>query len=225
MTLRILRVIPFHEPARRFGGVVTQAALTSRALAARGHRLTVLTSDLDIPAELPRGRPIDRGGYDVCYAPARRPWHRVPPYASPCSTAELAAAARDADIVMLNVGLTLWNRAAARAAIGAGVGYVYNAEGCLCPTRLAVKRLRKAAFIAAVERRVIAGAVRLIAATDEEAADYRALGARAEQLAVVPNGVAPRPLPDPAERAAGRRLLGAVDDRPVVLFLGRLDRL
>src|SRR5690606_41166 len=54
---------------------------------------------------------------------------------------------------------------------------------------------------------------------------YLALGARPERIAVVPNGVVPRPAATDAEREAGRALLGAVDGRPLVLFLGRLDPL
>jgi glycosyltransferase involved in cell wall biosynthesis len=225
VSLRIVRAIPFHEPARRFGGVVTQAALTSRELASRGHDVTVLSSDLDVDPSIPRDVPVDRGGFDVIYGRTRSPWQRRPPYAPALPTVVFEHALSGADVLMLNVGFTLWNVRAAAVARRAGVPYVYNAEGCLCPTRRRIKRIRKALFVTSFERRVLTRATRLVASTRDEARDYARLGADAQRIVVVPNGVRLPPPPDPADRAAGRTRLGVDPDTPLILFLGRLDPL
>lgn len=224
--LRILRAIPFFEPARAFGGVVTQAALTSAEFAERGHAVTVLTSDLDVRAELPRGVPLERDGYRVVYARARSVAHRVPPYACPFATAELDRWLRETDVVMLNVGLTLWNRRVARRARRLRVPYVYNAEGALCPMRLRERRrLAKALFVPLVERDVLQHAAALVAVTAKEREDYVRCGAEPERVVVIPNGVRGPLGRNPFAAAFFRYEHEIPADVPIVLFLGRITAL
>src|SRR5690606_11972911 len=128
-----------------------------------------------------------------------------------------------AEVLCLNVGLTLLNRAAARAAQRVAVPYVYNAEGALCPVRLRIKRLRKRAFVHLVERPLLAGADAVQALTAAEARYLEQQhGVPRSRIRVVPNGVAPPPAVDRTARDALRRALRLADDDRVVLFLGRL---
>ena len=57
-------------------------------LAARGHRVKVISSELGIPSELPRDQWIDREGYQVCYMPAGK-LAVYPPHVIPTITEKL----------------------------------------------------------------------------------------------------------------------------------------
>jgi glycosyltransferase involved in cell wall biosynthesis len=221
--LRIVKVMPFFAPSPRLGGSAAQARLVCGGLAAAGHDVRVLTTDLWLAGDVPRDAFVDELGCRVLYC-RTRPWHRVPPYLPP---RRLAAAVRgavgDADIVCSNVGLSLLHRVVRSSCRRAGVPYVHNAEGALCPLRLQVKRRRKALFVRAVERAVLRDAAALQAVTDKEAADLVALGASAERVHVIPNGVDVDA--GMGDGAAWRRAHGVPADGPLLLFLGRLDAL
>jgi glycosyltransferase involved in cell wall biosynthesis len=223
--LRIVRAMPFFEPARRFGGPVAQAEATTRELSRRGHSVEIVTSDLGVGLEVPMDAWCTRDGSRRFYA--RTGWrHRTVPYLPPrAARRALREACSRADVVLGNVGLTLWNRVAWHEATRRRLPFVYNAEGALCPVRLRAKRWRKAAFVRAVERPILRGADALIALTAKDTRDMTALGARAERIVEIPNGVELTEPLTAAERRAARTSFGFTEDDVVVLFLGRLDPL
>ena len=219
--LRILKVMPFFEPATQFGGVVSQAGLVCAELAARGHVVRVITTDIGQAASLQRDRWIERDGY-LCYYARTRPWHRVVPYWTPCLATPIRQTMPETQIAALNVGLTLTNRLAAGLARSEGVPFVYNAEGALCPERLRLKRLGKALFLRLVERPLLRQAAACQAVTDKEVGDLLGQGVPRERIARIPNGV--RPL-HPAGGPAFRSRHGIPSDVPLLLYLGRLHRI
>jgi histidinol-phosphate phosphatase family protein len=222
--LRIVRVMPWFDPATRFGGPVTQAREVCRALAARGHEVRVLTTDIGIGDDLPRDAWIARDGYHVWYGRAR-PWHRKAPYPAPFLRRPLVEALAGADVLCLNVGLTLLNDLAARLARRAGVPWVYNAEGALDPVRLRNRRLSKRLFLRLFERSLLRGAAAVQAVSEAEARHLALQGADPSRLHLVPNGVE---LPDLAAAPGGssfRRRFAVAATAPLVLHLGRVTRL
>lgn len=220
--MRILKVMPFFDPATRYGGVVSQARRLCTELARRGHEVFVITTELGVPAELPRGRWLERDGYAVWYA-RTWPWHRWAPYHTPTIRDPLLARLPSTDVLVTNVGLTLTTRLAARHARRSGVPHVYNAEGALCPTRLRLRRWSKRAFVALVERPLLRRAAAIQAVTEQEREDAIALGADPARVHVIPNGIQV-PAPRVATPAAPSRW-GIPDDAPFVLFLGRLHEI
>jgi poly(glycerol-phosphate) alpha-glucosyltransferase len=122
-------------------------------------------------------------------------------------------------VCALNVGLTLANRLAARIAAAHRVPFVYNAEGALCPIRLALKASRKRAFLRLVEQPLLAGAAACQVVTSKEAADLTAQGVPAAKIHLIPNGIEPA---QPGDGAAFRAQLGIAAGQPLVLYLGRL---
>jgi glycosyltransferase involved in cell wall biosynthesis len=130
----------------------------------------------------------------------------------------------DADVVCLNVGLTLINVLARRVARDCGVPYVYNAEGALCPRRLRSRGLAKWIFRACFERRVLADAAAVQAVTHREASDLEREGVPMERIHVIPNGIDL----DAARATPSGVLFRAVFPLPpgarIVLFLGRVAK-
>ena len=223
MSLRLLVTLPFF--AARFGGSVAQAQLRCRALAQRGHDVSLLTSDLLLPAELPRQRWFDHDGYRVFAAcTARR--HALPPYLAPRSFArELDARLAHVDLLCIHVGLTLGGALAARSARAAAVPYVYNAEGALDPVRLRQKALGKALFLRLCERPLLRGAAAVQALTADDAGFAARQGADRRRIHVIPNMVDAARWAAPADGQGFRARHALPRDAVVVLFAGRLHAL
>lgn len=219
--LEIVRALPFFGVEH--GGPIAQAKLVDRELVARGHRVTRVTSALGQPDDVPRDRFFEHEGVR-CFFASTRGAACAPPYPAPrAAHAALRGAMRTADVATCNVGLSLWARAVSRAAAAARVPWVYNVEGALDPHRLTIKRLRKRAFVTLFERPALRSATALQAVTRTEANALAAVGAPAERIHVVPNGVALHQEASAEVRAAGRRALGVSDDVSLVLFFGRVN--
>lgn len=215
--LSIVKVMPFFAPATQFGGPVTQAKMVCRVLAARGHTVSVITTDNGIGSTLPRAQWVDRDGYRIYYAPTRR-WHRITPYWSPTMAPALEEALAEADVCTLNVGLTMANALAANIARRHNVPYVYNAEGALCPKRLAIKRWRKKLFLRRIERPLLANATACQAVTQKEVDDLAGQGA-GDRTHLIPNGIEPFV---PGDGTAFRSNFNIGREEQLVLYLGRL---
>lgn len=222
--MHIVHAVPFFDPATRFGGPVAQVPGVCRALAARGHGVSVVTTDLGIGRDLPRDRWLEKDGYRVFYARAGG-LGRSAPYRVPRVAAPLREALVFADILHLHLSFTHLNVVARVAARRQGVPYVYAPRSCLDPVRLAHRRTAKRLFLALFERRIIRDAAAVHVLTDTERAQAAAQGARLDQLFVIPNA-APfderTAFPDPA---LFREHAGLPAGVPVVLYLGRLHRL
>ena len=222
--MKLLHVVPTYLPAWRHGGPVRAVHGLARSLVARGHEVTVFTTDVhgDGRLEVPLGQPVALDGVEVWYFPTAPP-RRL--YRAPALGAALAARAAEFDLVHLH-SIFLWpTRAAARAAARAGVPYVLSPRGMLVPDLIQRRgRLRKLAWIRLVERRTLAGAAALHVTTALEGEEARRLGVPLPPLAVVPNGVE---LNGTGERGPADELPPAVrallSGPPFVLFLGRVS--
>ena len=220
--MRVLHVVPTYLPAWRHGGPIHAVHGLARALVARGHEVTVFTTDVhgDGRLAVPLGKPVRLDGVEVWYFAAARP-RRL--YRSPALGAALARRAAEFDLVHLH-SVFLWPpRAAARAAARAGVPYVLSPRGMLVPDLIRRRgRLRKLAWIHLVERRTLAGAAALHVTSALEGEEARRLGLPLPPLALVPNGVELDGAPgDDGELPPAVRSLLA--GPPFVLFLGRVS--
>lgn len=219
--LRIVRVIPFWHP--RYGGSVAHARAMTEKLAERGHEMRIITSNLGYEGDKPVDRWFEEGPYLVRMV-RTWPWQRVPPYSLTKIRSPLTKALIGADLLLCNVGLTLVNRHAQRAARSANVPYIYSSEGALCPVRLEIKKKQKALFLPAVEHGVLGGAEALHALTEKEREDYLDQGARENRIFVVPNGIQLAERIRREERHAAREKFG-LGAAPTLLFLGRVTAL
>ncbi len=74
-TMRILHVVPTYLPAWRHGGPILAVHGLCKALAARGHEVTVLTTNVhgDGTLDVPLEQPVGMDGITVRYFPVRPP--------------------------------------------------------------------------------------------------------------------------------------------------------
>jgi glycosyltransferase involved in cell wall biosynthesis len=233
--MKLLHVIPTYVPAWRHGGSVTAVHGLCTALAARGHSVTVFTTDVhgDSTLDVPKAAPVGVDGVTAWYFPVSAP-RRL--YRSPALRQALARhleAAREFDLVHLH-SVFLWpTAAAARAATRAGVPYVVTPHGALVADLVRRRgRLRKGLWLRLVERRTLAGAAALHATSRLEAEEAARLGLHLPPIHVEALGV------ESANGSGGREggrgggggggevapaVRAALARRPLLLFLGRLS--
>lgn len=208
--MRILHVVPTYLPATRYGGPIYAVHGLCRALAARGHEVSVFTTNVDGDQEsaVPLGAPVTLDGVSVRYFPSA--FRRL--YVSPRMRAALDDSVGGYDAVHLH-SVFLWPTwAAARAARRHGVPYLISPRGMLVPELIARKsRFAKLLCIRAVERRTFSHAAALHFTAQREWDEARRIDIPLPSPFVVPNGID----------------LPPIDDRPrldsTLLFLGRIN--
>ncbi|HYG65411.1 MAG TPA: glycosyltransferase [Thermoanaerobaculia bacterium] len=217
--MKILHVVPTYAPAWRHGGPIRAVHGLCKALAARGHEVTVFTTNVDTGGAVPTSQPVSLDGVEVWYFPVRPP-RRL--YYSPDMGRALAGRVSGFDLVHLH-SVFLWpTAAAARAASRAGVPYLLAPRGMLVPDLLRRRgRLRKALWIRLVERRTLAGAAGLHVTSGLEAGEAARLDLPLPRPFVIPNGVDPEPYLKDVPLSVPVR--DALARAPFLLFLGRLS--
>jgi glycosyltransferase involved in cell wall biosynthesis len=224
--MKILHVVPTYVPAWSHGGPVIAVHGLCKALAARGHEVTVFTTNVHAAGllDVPRATPVAVEGVVVRYFPVVVP-RRL--YRSPVLAAALADPVDGVagfDLLHLH-SVFLWpTAAAARAAKGAGVPYLVAPRGMLVGDLLRRRaRLRKLLWIRLVERRTLAGAAALHATSELEAEEIARLGLSLPPVYVVPNGVESEPWNRAREPELTPAVRAVILRRPLLLFLGRLS--
>jgi glycosyltransferase involved in cell wall biosynthesis len=204
--LRIMHVIASLAP--RYGGPAKVAELCS-ALAARGHRVEIVSTNIDGPDDLdvPLGVPLPRDGCVSTVLRVRRP--RTTAF-SPDVARWLRRRVRDFDVAHVH-GLYLFpTLAAAHYCRRYGVPYVHQPHGGLNAYHRDHNRGRKALYELLFERRNLLGAAAIRYDSLHEQEEGIAAGFPAG--VVVPPGSSVPESVDPRERQPG-----------LVVFLGRLS--
>jgi glycosyltransferase involved in cell wall biosynthesis len=244
--MRLLHVVPTYLPAWRHGGTIWAVHGLCKALAARGHEVTVCTTDVhgSTTLDVPREAPVAIEGVTVWYFPVVRP-RRL--YHSPAMEAALArdwtppapAGAAGAaerlpqglaafDLLHLHSVFLSPTAKAARAAERAGVPYLVAPRGMLVGELLRRRGwLRKWLRIWLVERRTLARAAGLHVTSELEEEEIARLGAhlrlRLPPVHVVVNGVEEEPWTPDREAELAPAVRDVLARRPLLLFLGRLS--
>jgi glycosyltransferase involved in cell wall biosynthesis len=216
--MKILHVVPSYVPAWKHGGPIRSVHGLCKALAARGHQVTVFTTDADTGGAVPAGQAVALDGVEVWYFPVTAP-RRL--YRSPRMGRALRQRIAGFDVVHLH-SVFLWpTAAAARAAERAGVPYLLAPRGMLVPDLLRRRgRWRKAAWLRLVERRTLARAAGLHVTAELEAEEARKLDLPLPRVFIVPNGIDPEPPPTDLSAAP---VLDLLTTGPFLLYLGRLS--
>jgi glycosyltransferase involved in cell wall biosynthesis len=221
--MKILHVVPTYLPAWRHGGPVVAVHGLAKALVERGHEVSVFTTNLhgDGVLPVPPGKPVAVEGVEVTYfeVSGSRRLHRSPDLKS-------AARARvgEFDIAHLHSIFLAPTRDAARACEDAQVPYVVAPRGMLVKDLVRRRgRLRKALWMAFVERHTLEHAAAIHATTQLEADEAAKFRYRLPPVHVVANGVDLEPLKLREWSQVEPRIHDILDHGPYFLFLGRLS--
>lgn len=186
--MKLLHVVPTYLPATRYGGPIYAVHGLCKALVARGHDVTVFTTNVDGPgvSDVPLGTAVERDGVRVVYFPSPLP--RL--YWSPRMREALDQQTHEFDLVHSHA-LWLWPATAARrAAVKAGVPFVISPRGMLVKELVRRRsRIVKMLWLALVERRNFAAAAAIHMTSQRELDDAREMNVPLPGPFVVPNGI------------------------------------
>ena len=211
--MKILFGINFFSPL--LGGSVECAYQQAKALAERGHEVTIYTTN----------RGLDRSFIDSIPKVNIISFRRLVTIQRLSITPALITAAartvRDFDIIHLHNPRTFQNIVLHHYARKYHVPYILQAHGSLkTPTRVQKRWL----FDRLWGARLLKDAAKLIAITKVEAEEYADMGASPANIALLPNGIDVTEYSRLPERGAFRKKWGIAPDEKVVLFLSRLHQ-
>ncbi|WP_292520015.1 glycosyltransferase [Methanoculleus sp.] len=222
--MKILQVTPFFKPIWESGGVARVAYDIAHNLHAKGHEITVYTTNRSIyPNDLPTNRLTSVDGMNVYYFENLRRY--LPITAPPVMPYYMPAIARreiaQFDVIHIHDHRTLLTVIASHYGRKYGVPYVLQAHGAL-PQDTGSRRMKRL-YDMVWARKVILGAAGVIALNETEAERYREVGVDEERITIVPNGIDLAEYPNLPPRGRFRAAWGIDDATKIVLFLGRLD--
>jgi glycosyltransferase involved in cell wall biosynthesis len=224
--LRILQIVP--SISLVYGGPSQMVMGFSKALAAQGAEVTILTTDSNgdagqPPLEVPLDRAVEQDGYQVRYfrcSPFRR-------YKFSLGLLRwLANHAHEFDVAHIHALFSPVSSAAALVARTKGLPYVLRPLGTLDPADLQKKRRLKQIYAALLERPNLASAAAIHFTSNQEAKVSERFGLTTRDL-VIPLGVNPprdgSALPTNGKLEEGLAKFELPTDRPLVLFMSRID--
>jgi glycosyltransferase involved in cell wall biosynthesis len=218
--MRVVHVTPYFAPAYVYGGPPRSVLALCQGLQAAGVDVEVVTTVANGPTDLPASPPAGDGvsrfeGVPVHYAPRAVPGVLF----NAAIAAPLRRALADADLCHIHGLWTLPAWTAARLAGQMNVPYIISPRGMLQPAALGRRQWRKRLAYLLVERRHLAGAIRVHATSAQEAAALTGFVDRS-RIITVPNSVE---IDGAARAVAGARArLGIEPGAPLIVFLGRI---
>jgi glycosyltransferase involved in cell wall biosynthesis len=222
--MHILHIIPYFYPAWAYGGTCRAAWELSRALARKGHEVTVFTTDaLDAAS---RARPLREVVDGVAIKRFRNlnnslAWNRI--FLPLGFGWGLERELRRVDVVHLHEFRSYQNFVVLPHLARLGIPYVLTAQGGM--PRIMGRLALKSVYDRLAGQSILRHACRLHALNELEQEQFLGLGVRPERIAILPNGVdldEYRSLP----AANGfRERYGIPPRSPVVLFLARVNKI
>lgn len=220
--MRILQVTPYFAPAWAYGGPPRVMYDYATGLVARGHEVSVLTTDVLDARERARPKHEQLAGIDVLRLPNvsnALAWKRKK-YVPRGLVRELARRVGDADVVHVTDTRTYLTAAAYATTRARGVPLCLSPHGSL-PGSVGLRGAVKRAYDRVLVRPMLERAALLLAQTDHEADLLRAWGGSKDAIRLLP---LPLDLEDLSrvERGQLRQRLGIGPETRVILFLGRI---
>lgn len=218
--MKVLQIVP--SISLVYGGPSQMIRGFSAALARQGVDLTLLTTDANgdtgqPPLDVPLNTPVSQNGYTVRYfrcSPFRR-------YKFSLSLLQwLWNHAGEYDLAHIHALFSPLSSTSAWVARQRGLPYVLRPLGTLDPADLRKKKRLKQLYVQCLERDNLAGAAAMHFTTAEEARISQRFGVKTTDW-VIPLGVTPPPKPPQTTEIC--RQLGIEENRPLVLFMSRVE--
>src|SRR5262245_37148958 len=233
--LRILHVTPYSAEAWAYGGIPRLASTLARALARRGHQVTICTTDAcDAFTRLhddgdgvrrlrpwPERRTADGVELRVFPNISNRLAYHLQLFLPVGLDEFLRSRVGSFDVAHLHACRNVPGVIAARRLTRAGVPYVLAPNGTA--PLIERRQLAKRAFDAAFGSSVLHGAACILAVSEAERAQLHALGVGDAAIRVVPNPIDLDEFIAPPEEGAFRHRFSLPPraTAPIVLFLGK----
>lgn len=215
--MNVLQVLPYLAEAR--GGDVNACLNLSKQLVQRGHDVTILTTDF----ELQKRRVDSIAALGINVVPLHCSVNAQLLLVSPEITKWLKQNLEAFDVTHLHTFRAFHNYFVHRYAKKNEVPYILQAHGSLLSSFQ--KRLQKQVYDVLVGRTILKDAAKVIALTELEAAQCKAMGAKEDKIEIVPNGIDLTEYSDLPHKGVFRDRYAIENDVSLVLFLGRLHKI
>ena len=221
MSLHILHVAPYYEQAWAYGGIPRLTTTMTRALARRGHQVTVCTTDVrDAHTRAASSTPNGHGVNVKLFPNISNSIAYHLQFFIPVGLRRfMRRSAPQFDIAHIHACHNLPGVIAAHELSRAGVPYVVSPNGTALPIerRIVAKHL----FAWSAGRALLPRAARIVAVSEAEVKQLRSIGLPQSSITAIPNPI------DEAEFSRsldGRsfRVRMRLENVPIVLFLGKL---
>jgi glycosyltransferase involved in cell wall biosynthesis len=223
--LKILHVVPFFPPAWAWGGPVITSYEICKGFQARGHQITVYTTDsLDANNRInvPTGKPILFEGLEVYYFRNTSNWLAGKHHLQ-FSPGLINVAQRDIknfDVVHLHGYRTFQNMMVYSSLRKYKVPYLLHAQGTL--PNISPKQGLKTIYDLFGGQNLIRNAAACIAMTEEESEQYKKMGARQNKIEIVPTGIDLTKFKNLPRKGNFRQKYGIRNNAKLILYLGRI---
>lgn len=221
--MRVLQIVP--SISLIYGGPSQMALGLSEALAAQGVEVTILTTDSNgdngqAPLDVPIDRPVEQNGYQIRYfrcSPFKRYKFSLPLFRW------LNDHAQEYDIAHIHALFSPVSSIAASICRRNHLPYILRPLGTLDPADLQQKKQIKQLYAAILEKPNLAGAAAVHFTSPQECEVSERFGTNPRAI-VMPLGVQLPRLDQPEQAIASlRQELQLPSDRPILLFLSRID--
>ena len=220
-SLRILHVVPYYEQAWAYGGIPRLVTTMTRALARRGHHVTVCTTD--VRDSRTRASSVFRNAHGVnvrIFPNLSNALAYHLQFFTPIGLRQyLRRSAASFDVAHLHACHNLPGAIAAAELTGAGVPYVVSPNGTARPIERRVRA--KQLFALTAGRLMLPRAARVVAVSQSEVIQLREMGVDASTIVEIPNPIDETEFDRTVDGDGYRQRMGLGED-PVVLFLGKL---
>jgi glycosyltransferase involved in cell wall biosynthesis len=223
--MNILHVSNFFKPAWSSGGVANAAYQIGLALQNSGHEITIFTTDGLVDDDIPTNRMTSVDGMDTVYFENLSEWIASslkisnPPAAIPISRQKIT----EFDIIHIHEHRTLLALTISHYANKYGIPYVVQPHGSFGYDR--GKKYLKKGFDSVVGNRIINNSKRVIATSEVEKRELSNHGVPDEKIDIIPIGIHPDEVSHNIKDGDFKERLGIDHSDPVILYLGRLDRI
>ena len=223
--MKVLQIISAFYPPYSSGGAAFVAHNISKALAKKGHKVTVYTTNA-LSREIlfnPEQNPCNVDGVQVYYFRNMVYNPQIHIYFSK----ELVEAIKESiarhDIVHIHEYRSYVSMVTMHYAKKYDVPYVLQAHGQL--PRIIEKKSLKRIFDAFFGCRLLRGSSKVIALSQMEAQQYRNMGVPEERIEIIPNGIDLSEYGDLPPEGSFKKKFSIVEDEKMILYLGRIHRI
>jgi glycosyltransferase involved in cell wall biosynthesis len=225
--MNILFVIPYYVPAYAFGGPLVAARNLAESLVARGHRVTVATTDACDENERLHTLHETINGVEVVRFRnvSRRLVKRYNLYLPLGFTKWIACNTQNFDRVFLHDFYTVLTFTAGRYCLRHQVPFYIHPHGVLCEVKIASRFTMIKKLLIAFSRNMMRCADGIIALTHQEQKDIDAIVRKhPSQTRIVHNGVEPDTFQN-VEKMDVRRVFRCPGHVKMIYYIGRLQHI
>lgn len=228
--MKILQVTSTFYPAWAYGGIARIVYELSRGLAAKGHEVTVYTTDVyDRKRRLNIGKnnPVDIKGIKTYYF--KNINNKLAYDYRFFLTPKIISVARKEissfDVIHLQEYYAFQNVIIHHYAKKYNIPYVLNAHAAFCPAHRRHKSKAKKIFTHLFGKRILSDLSKAIALTPEEKNQFLMMGIDKDKIKIIPNGIHLSEFTNLPRKGAFKEKYSIPKNTKIVLFLGRLHKI